>query len=74
MQERESVLKKQGGVSRDVEQAEGAPAGKIWDNLSTKLTQDSNMLQTVGNRNPSICANNRFARGEKTGSFPQSGC
>ena len=53
---------------------DGAPTGQIGDILNIRLTKDSSMLQTSGNRNLCIHAVNRCASRTKKGSFSQSGC
>lgn len=57
-----------------MEPMDGAPTGQIGDILSIRLSKDSSMLQTSGNRNPCIHAINRCASRTKKGSFSQSGC
>ena len=56
-----------------MEPMDGAPTGQIGDILNIRLTKDSSMLQTSGNRNPCIHAINRCAGRTKKGSFSQSG-
>ena len=53
---------------------DGASTGQIGDILNIRLTKDSSMLQTSGNRNPCIHAVNRCSSRTKKGSFSQSGC
>ena len=53
---------------------DGAPTGQIGDILNIRLTKDSSMLQTSGNRNPCSHAVNRCSSRTKKGSFSQSGC
>lgn len=46
-----------------MEPMDGAPTGQTGDILNIRLTKDSSMLQSSGNRNPCIHTINRCAKG-----------